>query len=740
VQSLAHLLLGLVLGMTLLMGGPSSLALAQGGDEAALQRALKAGESVRQPPPVTVILGAQKNARIEAELVPMTQWATPGSTAIIAVRQNIASGWHTYWRNPGDSGGPTTLDWTLPSGVSAGDILWPLPERQRLQGLMNYGYSGTVYLPVPIQIPADAQPGQTLRLTSQTLFMVCSDQMCVPDEFVLSLDLKIGEGSAPLDTRHGAAIQTQVASAPRPADILARAQITDGQLILTASGGPLSGTASKWAYFYPYEGGLIDHAAAQSGQANTKGLSLTLPMGRATKTNGLKLPLSGVLSTDLGAWEITASEGPALSGLTGSNPIGDGEGAKTSTSNKTTGFLKAALFALLGGLILNLMPCVFPILAMKAASLSRTAHDAGEARRDGLAFLGGVLVSFALLAGLLLALRAGGQALGWGFQLQSPAVIAGLSLLMLAVALNLSGVFHIGSALQNAGATPLSRLSGPAGAFFTGILAVIVAAPCTAPFMALALGAALVMPWPLALTIFLMLGLGLALPYVLISFSPRLLSRLPRPGAWMEGFRNLLAFPMYGTALWLAWVYSRQMGEALGLLFIAALLLALGLWLYGRAQSGRRLATVFAALALISALGTTVLAARAPVINDPSTDTPHSAIPSQPWSEAAVQAALSEGRPVLVNFTADWCVTCKINERAALSSPRTASAIDETKTSYFVGDWTRRDDTITTALQAHGRSGVPLYLVYSPDQHEPVILPQILTEGVVIKALKSAAS
>ncbi len=670
----------------------------------------------------------------------MSQWAAPGSTAIVAIRQKIAPGWHTYWRNPGDSGGPTTLDWTLPTGVTAGDILWPLPERQRLQSLMNYGYSDVIYLPVPVDIPATARPGHSLRLTTDTLFMVCSDQMCVPDELSLSLDLEIGEGVAPLEARHGATIQTILTSAPRPADITARAHLSEGQLVLSASGGPLNGTQPRWAYFFPYQGGLIDHAAPQAGERGPDGLSLTIPGGRGLKANGLSLPLSGVLATDLGAWEISASDGPALNGVTGSGGLGHGEDAMSRPASATAGFWQAALFALLGGLILNLMPCVFPILAMKAAALGRTAHDPAEARRDGLAFLAGVLVSFLILAGLLLALRAGGQVLGWGFQLQSPAVIAGLALLMLAVALNLSGVFNVGARLQGAGSGPLSRLSGPAGAFFTGVLAVVVAAPCTAPFMALALGAALVMPWPMALLVFVMLGLGLALPYVLVSFSPRLLARLPRPGAWMETFRNILAFPMYGTALWLAWVYGRQTGEALGLLFIAGLMLALGLWLLGRSQeqSGRgRLAQACAALALILALAAAVLAGRAPVAQASPADS--ATLTSQPWSQAAVDTALTQGRPVFVNFTADWCVTCKINERSALSSARTARAIADTNTLYLVADWTRRDDAITAALQSHGRSGVPLYLVHTPGDREPRILPQLLTEGTVIDALKSAA-
>ena len=704
----------------------------------ALDQALKAGAA-------PAAAGPQRTERIEAELVPMSAWATPGSTAIVAVRQKIQPGWHTYWRNQGDSGGPTTLSWTLPDGVVAGDILWPLPERQRLQSLMNYGYSDAVFLPVPIQVPASVQPGQTLSLRVTAHFYVCSDEMCVPEDLDLALNLPVREGGAPLDPRYGQALQDVVASAPRPAGIEARAAFADGRLTLTATGGPLNGAAPKWAYFFPFEGGIIDHAAAQTGQRGPQGLTLSLAPGRGLSANGLKAPLAGVLSTDLGAWEISADPGAALPGASGEGAIGDGEAAqKPATATTPAAFLQAALFALLGGLILNLMPCVFPILAMKAAALRRTAHEPAEARRDGLAFLAGVLATFLVLAGALLALRAGGQALGWGFQLQSPGVVAVLALLMLAVALNLSGVFHIGAGLQGAGHGPLARLPGAAGAFFTGVLAVVVAAPCTAPFMAFALGAALLMPWPMALAVFLMLGLGLALPYVLISLSPRLLSRLPKPGPWMETLRNLLAFPMYGAALWLAWVYGRQTADAqsqsLALLFAAGLMLALALWLYGRSQAAvgkGRVAAVAAALSLIAALGLGVLAARAaPASGEPAASSAH--LPSQPWSEQAVQAALAEGRPVLVNFTADWCVTCKINEGAALSSSRTAEAMQAANAVYLVGDWTRRDDAITAELERHGRSGVPLYLLYTPGQAEPRILPQLLTEGVIIDALDAA--
>lgn len=685
----------------------------------------------------------QRTERIAAELVPMSQWAAPGSTAIVAVRQAIEPGWHTYWRNPGDSGGATTLDWTVPTGVRTGDIVWPLPERQRLGALMNYGYSGEVYLPVPVEIPADARPGSTLPLRVEALFFVCSDEMCVPDQLTLTLDLPVREGAAPLDGRHGAAIQNIVETAPRPAGLEARITARDGAVVLTAAGGPLAGADPGPSYFFPFEPRVIDHAAAQSGRYGPDGLTLALTPG-ADFAEGA--PVGGVLSTALGAFEVVAQPGPPLAGTSGSGELAPApEGGRTATAAppiSISGFVQAALFALLGGLILNLMPCVFPILAMKAASLTAAAHDPARARRDGLAFLAGVLTTFLLLAGALLALRAAGEAAGWGFQLQSPAVIAGLALLMLAVGLNLSGVFHVGAGVQGVGSGPLARLNGAAAAFLTGVLAVVVAAPCTAPFMAVALGSALLMPWPMALAVFLMLGLGLALPYVLVSVTPGLLSRLPRPGPWMDRLKGLLAFPMYGAALWLAWVFSRQTGgDALGLLFIAGLLLALAGWLLGVAQAERalgrrwRLAALAGFVALALAVAGAVMAARLPVGTSSAPDAPGRGLAGAPWSPAAVETALAEGRPVLVNFTADWCVTCKINEAGALTSARTLEAFRAADAVYLVGDWTLRDDAITAELERHGRSGVPLYLLYRPGEPEPRILPQLLTEGVVIEAL-----
>jgi len=665
---------------------------------------------------------------VEVSLAPMLQWAAPGSTAIVAVRQDIAPGWHTYWRNPGDSGGATELTWTLPAGVSAGPILWPLPERQPVKGLMNYGYSRQVYLPVPIEVPRTAKAGSIVPLSVKVLSMVCSEDMCVPDERTVSLDLAIRDGAPPLAGADGAAIERVVNAAPRAADIDAHISRDGADLVLTLRGPTLRGAGGGDAYFFPFEGGIVEHPADQRAEGKDDDLILRMKAGGAILASGLAKPVRGVIATSGGAWEIVA----------------DARAPPTvSTETSLLFFGQAALFALIGGLILNLMPCVFPILAMKAASLSATAHAPREARRDGIAFLLGVLTTFILLAGVLLALRAAGEAAGWGFQLQNPAVTAALALLMLAVGLNLSGVFEIALSGSGTGGG-LTRLPGGSGAFFTGVLAVVVAAPCTAPFMAFALGAALVMPAPMALAVFAMLGLGLALPYLIISLSPGLLGRFPKPGPWMDRLKSILAFPMYGAALWLVWVFARQTsGEALALILAAGLLLAFALTLWGWRQvarmSGRRAIATTAAstLALLVAATLTVSAASL----TPDNEAASSQTASQTaWSQDAVAAARTEGKVVFVNFTADWCVTCKVNERAALANEGTRALFAGNEAVYMVADWTLRDDLIARELERFGRSGVPLYLVYSPGKAEPEILPQLLTPGIVADAVKRAGA
>ena len=670
-----------------------------------------------------------RSENIDVSLVAMHQWAAPGSTAIVAVRQDIAPGWHTYWRNPGDSGGATELTWSLPQGVSAGPILWPLPERQPVKGLMNYGYSRQVYLPVPIEIPGSARPGSVLPLRVTVLSMVCSEDMCVPDERVAALDLPIREGASPLNEREGDAIDRIVRAAPRPGDVDASIVRDGADLLLNVRGPALKSGDGGSVYFFPFDGGVIEHPAPQHAVWKGEGLELRMKAGGAIIASGLAKPIEGVLSTSAGAWTVTADPGAALAAAPGQTSM--------------LLFAQAALFALIGGLILNLMPCVFPILAMKTASLAASAHAPREARRDGIAFLLGVLVTFVLLAGLLLVLRAAGEAAGWGFHLQNPSVTAALALLMLGVGLNLSGVFEVALPASGAGSR-LTRLPGWAGAFFTGVLAVLVAAPCTAPFMAFALGAALLMPAPMALAIFAMLGLGLALPYFVISLSPALLKRFPKPGPWMDRLKSILAFPMYGAALWLIWVFARQTSsEALALMLGAALMLAFALTLWGWRQvgkmAGRRTlaSTAAACLSLLIAIAAAGSAAMLPPDGADRTD---AAATETPWSAEAVAAARAEDKVVFVNFTADWCVTCKVNERAALSNDGTRALLAETGTVYMVADWTRRDDVIAKELERFGRSGVPLYLVYAPGRDRPEILPQLLTPGIVADALKRAAT
>ncbi|MDB5475009.1 MAG: thio:disulfide interchange protein, partial [Phenylobacterium sp.] len=528
------------------------------------------------------------SGHLTAELVPQTQGIAPGQTIHIALRQQILPGWHTYWRNPGDSGEPTRLKWTLPAGWRAGDIVWPTPKRLPVGPLVNYGYEDQVVLPLVITAPADARPGQSVTLKAAASFLVCKD-ICVPEDATLTLALPVVAAPAAPDPQWGGKIAKALAEAPKPAGLTAVFQKKGPAVALAVTGGVLKGADVHDVYFYPYDSDRIDHSKPQAIDRGRDGLTLALVPGPAFQAGPAPTTLPGVLAVDGKAYEIAASPGAPPAGASGLGP----PAAKGAGGSASLGLITAALFAFIGGLILNLMPCVFPILAMKAASLA--AHggtEAAQARKHGLAFGAGALATFLGLAVLLIGLKAAGQAIGWGFQLQSPPVVAALSLLMLAVALDLSGVVEVGTSLQGVGSTAAAR-GGLAGDVFTGALAVVVAAPCTAPFMGASIGWALTQPAAAALTVFLALGLGFALPFVAVTFWPGLLTRLPRPGPWMDAFRKALAFPMYAAAAWLAWVLTIQAGEtALARIFAAAIVLALAAWLAGAAQrraaSGKR--------------------------------------------------------------------------------------------------------------------------------------------------------
>ncbi len=686
--------------------------------------------------PLVAVAGPVNTGHIEAELVAQDASVAPGSTVYVALSQKLQKGWHTYWRNPGDSGTATQVAWTLPPGWKAGDIVWATPKRliegEPPNALAVYAYEGEVLLPVALQVPADAKPGTIAHLKLTAAFLVCAEQ-CVPESAELTLDLPISATVPTPDPRWGAAVTAALAKAPKPAGLDATFAVSGKDLTISIAGTPLAGADFAGAKFFPYSSQALDAQADPVLDRGPQGLTLTVPAGYAFTSGKPLAEIAGVLVLNGAAYEATAKPGAALAGTTG---LGSPAKGKLSLG-------LAILYAFLGGLILNLMPCVFPVLSMKATSLAGHGQDRGAARAQGLAFLAGVVLTVLALAGALLALRAGGAAVGWGFQLQSPPVVAALALLMLMAALDLSGVYEIGTSIQGLGSGLASR-GGLIGALFTGVLAVVVAAPCTAPFMAPALGLALTLPAWAGLAVFLGLALGFAAPFTLLAFTPALLSRLPRPGPWMEVFRRLMAFPMYAAAAWLVWVLSQQTNPiGFALVLAAALLAAFGAWLWGLMQA-RQGGMLWKGLAALAVLGAFVLAVGWPYARPASAVAAATAggkveLENQAWSAEKVEALRAAGHPVLVNFTAAWCVTCQVNDAVALATPGVAAALKRDDAVYLVGDWTNRDAAIAGVLSQFGRAGVPLYLVYGKDGGPPKVLPQLLTEGLVVKALDEAA-
>jgi thiol:disulfide interchange protein len=682
-------------------------------------------------------LGAPvSSGHVQVELVADQAAVAPGGVVHVALRQVIAPSWHTYWRNPGDSGQATTLAWSLPYGWTAGDIIWAPPKKLPLPPLMDYGYEGQVLLPVALSVSKDAAVGRSVTLKARADYLVCQ-QVCVPEGADLSITLPVAAIATP-DATWAAPIKAALDASPKPAGLTA--SVTPGTpLKLSITGAAATSADVAGAYFFPYDSTDIDHAQAQSIERGPQGLTLSLAPGLAFK--GAKPPahMAGVLALGGKVYEVDATPGPPLAGASG---LGAPAGAVASAD--LTAILIAIGSAFVGGLILNLMPCVFPILSMKAIGLARHAHGRSSGLH-GLAFMGGVVATFLALAGALIAARAAGQAVGWGFQLQSPAVVAGLALVMLLTALNLSGVFEVGESLQSAaGEAGGADTGGLWGSALTGMLAVAVAAPCTAPFMAPAIGFALTQGPAIALAIFLSLGVGLAAPFTALAFAPALLKLLPRPGAWMDTLKGVLAFPMYGAAAWLVWVFSQQAGTlGLAALMAAAVFAGFAAWLYGKAQAARiaggrpwarfGLAGVSMVVALVLAFFPQGGAPSAAGTTAPG------GIASVPFSTAKLDALRASGTPVLLDFTAAWCVTCQVNERVALSTPQVADVFRKTGAVYMVGDWTNRDAAIAQFLTANGRAGVPLYLLYGKGGAGPVTLPQILTPGIVVDAVNKAA-
>jgi thiol:disulfide interchange protein DsbD len=601
---------------------------------------------------------------------------------------------------------------------------------------MNYGFEDQAVLAAPIQVPADAKPGTTVHLAAKVAMLVCAD-VCVPQDANVALDVPVTDGAAPVDPTWGAVIAKALAAAPKESGLTATWQLVGETLKIAVAGPALDGHTGADAYFYPYDGTVIDQAKPEAIDLGAQGLTFAATAGSAFKQAPAPTQVSGVVETADGhAFEVNATSGAPP-------PQSGGQGAPAQTAAMGLGV--AVLFAFAGGLILNLMPCVFPILSMKAASLIARPHEAGAARAQGVAFLFGVVVTFLALAGGIIALRGAGQVVGWGSQLQPAIVTAGLALVLLAAALDMSGVFEVGASLQGLGGGLASR-ADLVGGVFTGALAVVVAAPCTAPFMGPALGFAVTQPAPQALLIFLGLALGFAAPFTLLAFSPGLLKLLPRPGPWMDVLKKALAFPMYAAAAWLLWVLAAQTDRgSLAAAFAGAVLVGLAAWIFGAAQrrsaNGQRARVVFGLSAVSVALAVVVLAL-APFGPPPEAANASVAVaagvPSEPWSPERVAALRAEGKPVFVDFTAAWCVTCQFNEQVALNTKEAVAAFQRTGAVYLKADWTNRDNAIAKALADQGRVGVPLYLVYGTDGGPPKVLPQLLTSGLVAAALDAA--
>ena len=658
--------------------------------------------------------------KVHARLIAEEHSVAPGQTVTVALEQDIRPGWHTYWRNPGEAGEATEIGWKLPAGWQAGPIAWPYPKELPVGPLMDYGYEGRPWLLVDITAPRDAKPGSSVTLSAAVDWLVCKE-ICIPENATLTLPLAIGAAPAKPDPQLSAQFATARDLLPVASPWPVRFRL-DRQLDLFVAAPKLGNAALTSVHFFPFGEGPVKGIAPQQWRVLPDGLLLRLQPGKkAASLRGL----GGVL--------VLQSAGAPAQALTISAVPGP---VPAFTANEAQLTLPlAVLFAFLGGVILNLMPCVLPILAMKALAIANKSGRTHEAAGESLAYGAGAVLSFALLGASVVALRAGGQALGWGFQLQQPITVAAFALLVFAVGLNLSGLFEVPG--LGAGEA-LARRGGHVGAFFTGVLAVAVAAPCTAPFMAAALGFALTQAVVVALLVFVALGIGFAAPFVAIGFSPRLLRLLPRPGAWMSIFRQILAFPMYGTALWLTWVLSFQSSSSgLIVLLSAALLLAFALWIVGTLQQSGRAASNWLSWA-VTILAIVALAALVPMVGDGNSGAARAepaARSSQSYSEARLQALRTEKRGVFVDATAAWCVTCLVNERLALDNATVRSAFANRHIAFLVADWTNRNPEVTDLLRAHARSGVPLYLYYAPGAPDAVVLPQILTTDTVLQAI-----
>ena len=704
--------------------------------------------------------GASSSAdatHLHVQLVVPAATLRPGETAKAGLYFKLEPGWHVYWKNAGDSGEPPHLKWTLPDGITAGALQFPAPKRLPLGPLMDFGYEDEVLFPFELKVAPNAQAGQAV-LHTKADWLVCRE-VCIPGKAELEVVRAVDAGAKGAPVEPDAGLYARLAGKlPRALPASAKAWFA-----ATATGFRLTGETGQReteAAFFPADQDVIDNPAAQKLTPTAKGFALDLK--KDANLAAAPTELRGVIELSRGrAYEIDAAAGSGAAVAAVQKPVEDAKpvvaappvaapaAAPTAEPSQASTPTPAAAgapvhaqslwsvvgLAFLGGLILNLMPCVFPVLFLKGLGLVQSSSEERKRlRMHGGVYALGILVSFWALVAALLVLRAAGAKLGWGFQFQSPVFLLLMASLLFFLGLSLAGQFEIGFSLTSAGGS-LAAKQGYAGSFFTGVLAVVVATPCTAPFMGAAIGYALAQPAPVTFGVFTALALGLAAPYVVLTLQPAWTRVLPKPGAWMEVLRQAVSVPVFATVIWLGWVVAQSYGAALlAALLTAFLLLAIAGWFLGR-WPAKGWASTLAGVIVLAVVGLSVYSAKALAVVPTSTAAAQVKGAWEPWSAETVAKYEAQGRPVFVDFTASWCLSCQVNERVALNQPEVKKAFADANVALLRADWTQHDEAIAQALEKLGRSGVPAYALYVPGQESPRLLPEALTPGIVLDAL-----
>ncbi len=678
--------------------------------------------------------GAAEDNHVKIRILAERGEIKPGEDLWIGIEQSIDPHWHTYWQNPGDSGAAPTIKWNLPEGFSMSEIHWPTPQKIAYPPLMNYGYENNVILLQKLSAPKTLPEGE-INLSANIEILVCQD-VCIPEYGSYNLTLNGPElGAAEANTIYLNAARTKL---PQKVNWTSNFKETPAgfSLLITPSNPTFfDNLTPDMVELFPLDWGLVDNAAPATVSFQDNQIVITQKRG----TRGLEDIKTATLVITRGkgvnrlSYEIQSQHNYIPAAETPTTPQ-DSPAPSTNIS-----LLSALTLALLGGLILNLMPCVFPVLALKALSLVKIAEKhPNQAKIHGLSYTAGIILSFLVIAGILIGLQSTGAGLGWGFHLQNPLIVGTLAYLLFFIGLNLFGFFEFGNSFMNVGGT-LTQGHGYKSSFFTGVLATLVATPCTAPFMAAAIGYALTQPPHINLSIFAALGLGLALPYLILSFSPKLERALPKPGPWMNTFKQFMAFPMFLSAAWLIWVLSQQSGSTAVLhILIGMVLITFALWIIHHLKHHQKL--WLRILAIFAVIGAFLLLDVAP-LQKAETEQPTETSWIQTYSAETLETALKTTNPVFVEMTAAWCITCKVNHATSINIDATKKLFAEQNVQYLLGDWTNQDAEITKYLNNYGRNGVPIYVFYGQPNEtgqrpEPMVLPQVLTPGIIKNAIK----